>query len=139
MDVPAEVFYVSKNPKLKRATEPFFRGTYNIGLRKGDESLKSEVDAAIDKIINDGTLETILRKWGLWNDAQLELRTPGQAEQKNTEAGYDITSAAFNWREAIWRLARAAVVTVLIAFGSMSLFVIRVLQEFSSDTLGINP
>jgi polar amino acid transport system substrate-binding protein len=57
MDVPAEVFYVSKNTKLKRATEPFFRGTYNIGLRKGDESLKSEVDAAIDKITNDGTLE----------------------------------------------------------------------------------
>ena len=119
MDVPAEVFYVSKNTKLKRATEPFFRGTYNIGLRKGDESLKSEVDTGIDKITNDGTLETILRKWGLWNDAQLELRTPGKAEQKNTEAGYDITSAAFNWREAIWRLARAAVVTVLIAFGSM--------------------
>ena len=61
---------------------PFFRGTYNIGLRKGDESLKSEVDTAIDKITNDGTLETILRKWGLWNDAQLELRTPGKAEQK---------------------------------------------------------
>jgi polar amino acid transport system substrate-binding protein len=118
MDVPAEVFYVSKSRTLKRATEPFFRGTYNIGLGKGDTALKAEVDSAIDKIMRDGTLEQILRKWGLWNDAQLELHNPvkfGQPE--NT--GYDITSAAFNWREAIWRLARAAVVTVLIAFGSM--------------------
>jgi polar amino acid transport system substrate-binding protein len=120
MDVPAEVFYVSKSSTLKRATEPFFRGTYNIGLRKGDTALKAEVDAAIDKIMRDGTLEQILRKWGLWNDAQLELHSPlkpGQAPE--TTSGYDITSAVFNWREAIWRLARAAVVTVLIAFGSM--------------------
>jgi His/Glu/Gln/Arg/opine family amino acid ABC transporter permease subunit len=118
MDVPAEVFYVSKSSTLKRATEPFFRGTYNIGLRKGDTALKAEVDAAIDKIMRDGTLEQILRKWGLWNDAQLELHNPLKSGQETT-SGYDITSAAFNWREAIWRLARAAVVTVLIAFGSM--------------------
>ena len=47
MDVPAEVFYVSKkSTTLKRACEPFFRGTYNIGLRKGDDALKAELDAA---------------------------------------------------------------------------------------------
>jgi polar amino acid transport system substrate-binding protein len=120
MDVPAEVFYVGKSTSLKRAGEPFFRGTYNIGLRKGDEALKAEVDAAIDKIIQNGSLEKILRKWSLWNDAQLELRTPSKAAaQPEDNGGYDFTSASFNWREAIWRLARAAVVTILIAFGSM--------------------
>src|ERR1051325_582138 len=81
MDVPAEVFYVSKDPKVKRAGEPFFRGTYNIGLRKGDDQLKTEVDAAIDNIINDGSLEKILRKWGLWNDAQVELQTRNKTGQ----------------------------------------------------------
>jgi polar amino acid transport system substrate-binding protein len=119
MDVPAEVFYVSKSATLKRAGEPFFRGTYNIGLRKGDDALKTEIDAAIDKIMSDGTLEQILRKWGLWNDAQLELHNPAKPSQQNADQGYDITSATFNWREAVWRLARAAMVTVLIAFGSM--------------------
>src|ERR1051325_8282895 len=121
MDVPAEVFYVGKSKTLKRAGEPFFRGTYNIGLRKGDDVLKSEVDAAIDKITRDGTLEKILRKWGLWNDAQLALQQPIRPGQQNTDLAYDITSTTFNWREAIWRLARAAVVTVLIAFGSMAI------------------
>lgn len=121
MDVPAEVFYVSKSTTLKRASEPFFRGTYNVGLRKGDEALKAEVDAAIDKIINDGTLEKILRKWGLWNDAQLELQAKNNSVQPADNTGYDITSVSFNWREAVWRLARAAVVTVLIAFGSMAI------------------
>src|SRR5436190_22056380 len=42
MDVPAEVLYVSKSTTLKRACDPFFRGTYNIGLRKGDDELKSQ-------------------------------------------------------------------------------------------------
>ena len=120
MDVPAEVFYVSKDSKVKRATEPFFRGTYNIGLRKGDDALKAEVDAAIDKITNDGSLEKILRKWGLWNDAQKELQTDTQTgKTPDDTGGYDITSASFNWSEALIRLARAALVTVLIAFGSM--------------------
>jgi polar amino acid transport system substrate-binding protein len=121
MDVPAEVFYESKSTKLKRATEPFFRGTYNVGLRKGDDQLKAEVDKAIDQIVNDGTLEKILRKWGLWNDAQLELQTTSKTGKTPEIVPYDITSTTFNWREAIWRLARAAVVTVLIAFGSMAI------------------
>jgi len=119
MDVPAEVFYVSKSQTLKRAGDPFFRGTYNIGLRKGDDALKAELNAAIDRIVNDGTLEKILRKWGLWNEAQLELKTQAGSEPRNTPAAYDITSTTFNWREALWRLTRAAVITVLIAFGSM--------------------
>jgi polar amino acid transport system substrate-binding protein len=123
MDVPAEVFYVSKSATLKRAGEPFFRGTYNIGLRKGDDALKAEVDAAIDKISNDGTLEQILRKWNLWNDAQGELKTKITSGQPINEAN-ELTSSTFNWREALWRLARAAVVTVLIAFGSMIIAVI---------------
>src|SRR5437660_1408566 len=112
MDVPAEVFYVSKSRSLKRAGEPFFRGTYNIGLRKGDDALKTDIDAAIDKIINDGTLEKTLRKWGLWNDAQLELQNKASSGPQNTPSAYDITSATSNWREALWRLTRAAAVTV---------------------------
>jgi polar amino acid transport system substrate-binding protein len=124
MDVPAEVFYVSKSTTLKRAGEPFFRGTYNIGLRKGDDALKREVDAAIDKIIHDGTLEKILRKWSLWNDAQIELQTPARSDQPGNNVAFEVTSTSFNWREALWRLARAAIVTVLIAFGSMFIAVI---------------
>ncbi|PYS26727.1 MAG: amino acid ABC transporter permease [Acidobacteria bacterium] len=124
MDVPAEVFYASKSATLKRAGEPFFRGTYNIGLRKGDDALKAEVDAAIDKIIRDGTLEQILRKWNLWNDAQAELLGSTRSGQPASSAGYEITSEVFNWREAVWRLTRAAMVTVLIAFGSMLIAVV---------------
>jgi polar amino acid transport system substrate-binding protein len=127
MDVPMEAFYARPNPKLKPAGEPTNPGYYVIGLRKGDEALKAEVDAAIDKIVNDGTLERILRKWNLWNDAQLDLRpkpaddsqaAPGGA-QPNAALKYEMTSASFNWAEALWRLTRAAAVTVLLSLGAM--------------------
>ncbi|HEX5887074.1 MAG TPA: ABC transporter substrate-binding protein/permease [Pyrinomonadaceae bacterium] len=119
-DVPAEVFYARPNPKLKPAGAPFTRGLYVIGLRKGDEALKAEVDQGIDKIIRDGTLETILKKWGLWNDAQVEFQTPiREGTQTQTTVEYTTTNVTFNWAEALWRLTRAAGVTVFIALGSM--------------------
>lgn len=126
-DVPAEAFYARPNKRLKPAGEPFTRGLYVIGLRLGDEALKAEVDAAIDKIIADGTLETILKKWGLWNQAQVEFQAPIRSGDKQAAMNvveYTTTESRFNWREALWRLTRAAVVTVLIALGSMVIAVV---------------
>ncbi len=126
MDVPMEMFYARSNARLKPAGGPFHRGLYIIGLRKGDDALKAEVDAAIDKIVNDGTLERILRKWNLWNEAQAELRQQAApanaagAEAQPTVA-YDLTSTSFNWGEALLRLGRAALVTVGLSFGAMLL------------------
>ena len=125
MDVPAEAFYARPNPKLRPAGPPFTRGQYVVGLRKGDEELKAQVDAAIDKIIKDGTLETILRKWGLWNDAQVEFESPIRTGTQPTKVEeYTNTTSTFNWREALWRLTRAAGVTVLIALGSMVIAIV---------------
>ena len=123
MDVPAEAFYARDNPKLKQAGPPFSRGTYVIGLRKGDDALKAEIDAAIEKIITDGTLEQILKKWKLWNDAQIEFQSSVKTKTKPAVA-YEITNASFNWQEALMRLTKAAMVTVLIALGSMVIAVV---------------
>ena len=134
MDVPMELFYARPNSNLKPAGAPFHRGAYIIGLRKGDDALKSEIDAAIGTLLRDGTLERILRRWKLWNDAQVELQ---RAEMQTTLApdgspdatsantvGYELTSTTFNWSEAIVRLARAALVTILLAFGAMLIAVV---------------
>ena len=124
-DVPAEAFYARNNPKFKPAGPPFTRGYYVIGLRQGDEALKSEIDAAINKIIFDGTLEAILKKWGLWNDAQVEFQAPVRAgTQAAQPQEYTPTTTTFNWGEALWRLTRAAAVTVGIALGSMVIAVV---------------
>ncbi len=118
MDVPAEAFYARKNSKLKPAGQPFSKGLYVVGLRKGDDALKAEVDKGIEKIITDGTLEQILKKWGLWNEAQVEFQNSVKTKTPPTTE-FEMTNSAFNWGEALWRLTRAAMVTVLIALGSM--------------------
>ncbi|HEX5709048.1 MAG TPA: ABC transporter substrate-binding protein/permease [Pyrinomonadaceae bacterium] len=139
MDVPMEMYYARRNPRLKAAGEPFHRGAYVVGLRKTDEALKREVDAAIDQIIRDGTLEQILRRWNLWDEAQAALKVErvqeatvaaaGQQGDGNTNASgrdsgsgfaYDMTSTTFNWGEALVRLGRAALITILLAFGAMA-------------------
>jgi polar amino acid transport system substrate-binding protein len=43
---------------------------------------------------------------------------------KTELAPYEMTSSSFNWKEALWRLARAALVTLLLAFGSMIIAVV---------------
>ncbi|HEY6806517.1 MAG TPA: ABC transporter substrate-binding protein/permease [Pyrinomonadaceae bacterium] len=118
MDVPAEAFYARDNPKLKQAGSPFSRGTYVIGLRKGDDALKADVDKAIEKIITDGTLERILTKWKLWNDAQVEFQNSVKTKTAPT-VPFEMTNSSFNWGEALMRLTRAALVTVSLALGSM--------------------
>lgn len=125
MDVPAEAFYARANRKLRPAGPPFLPGHYVVGLRKDDVALKAEIDAAIDKIIVDGTLETILKKWGLWNEAQVKFQAPIRAgtQPAQTEE-FTTTNITFNWGEALWRLTRAAAVTVGIALGSMVIAVV---------------
>jgi His/Glu/Gln/Arg/opine family amino acid ABC transporter permease subunit len=123
MDVPAEAFYARDNPRLKQAGPPFSRGVYVIGLRKGDVALKAEVDKAIESIIVDGSLERILTKWKLWNEAQVEFHA--SVKTKTPPAvPFEMTNSSFNWLEALRRLSKAAGITVLLALGSMVIAVV---------------
>ncbi|NTW83480.1 MAG: ABC transporter permease subunit [Chlorobiaceae bacterium] len=117
MDVAGEMFYARSNPKLKPAGKPFQTGAYVVGIRKADASLKVEIDKAIDVLINDGTIEKIFRKWNLWDDEQIKLRT---AKPPTIE----ITSTKLNWSEGLIKLFKAAMITVLLAFGAMFIAVI---------------
>jgi len=110
MDDPAEMFYARSNPKLKWACEPFNPGTFIIGIRKGDIATKTKIDAAIDSVINNGTIEKILRKWNMWSDAQKRLIN---------NSNIDVIKKSFSWGQGLLRLLHAAAITVLLAFGAM--------------------
>ncbi|MCS7082558.1 MAG: ABC transporter substrate-binding protein/permease [Bacteroidetes bacterium] len=111
MDLPIAQYYAFPNPNLKPAGEPFYVSAYVVGLRKDDRELKAQIDAAIDTLLRNGTMERILRKWNLWDELQAQLA--------QGEARYDMAASEFNWGEALWRLLRAAAVTVALAFGAM--------------------
>ncbi|NTU98176.1 MAG: ABC transporter permease subunit [Chlorobiaceae bacterium] len=117
MDVAGEMFYARSNPNLKQAGTPFQTGAYVVGIRKDEAALKAKIDSAIDVLVNNGTVEKIFRKWKLWDEEQIKLRTVKPAE-------IEMTSAKFNWSEGLIKLFKAALVTILLAFGAMVIAVI---------------
>src|SRR5690606_35695658 len=63
---------VSTRPTLVCVPGDIARGTYVIGLRKGDAELKAAIDGALAAMRADGELERILRKAKLWDVRQTE-------------------------------------------------------------------
>lgn len=117
MDVAGEMFYARSNPKLKAAGKPFQTGAYVVGIRKNDTLLLSKVNAAIDTLVNNGTVEKIFTKWQLWDEEQIKLRTAKPPV-------FGMTTTKLNWNEGLIKLFKAASVTVFLAFGAMFLAVI---------------
>lgn len=127
MDDPAEMYYARSNPKLKWACEPFNSGYFIVGIKKGDVETKRKIDAAIDSIVNNGSIEKILRKWDMWSEAQNKLKSVQSLE---------VIKKSFNWGEGLLRLAHAAINTIGLAFGAMLIAVIIGLPLWYGQTKG---
>jgi len=52
------------------------RGVYVVGIPRGEASLKTTIDAALEDMIAKGELRAILERWRLWDDRQIELSKP---------------------------------------------------------------
>lgn len=95
LDVPIATYYGRFGGKLKPAGPPIGRGLYSGVLRKGDIAKRDALDAALGSMIDDGTLRSILEKWGLWNDAQAELvRGRALVEQFTKQDAWEIFMAS---------------------------------------------
>ncbi len=64
---------VPTKPTLRCLPYDIARGTYVIGMRKGDIALKVAIDGALAGMRADGELEQILRKAKLWDDRQTDV------------------------------------------------------------------
>jgi polar amino acid transport system substrate-binding protein len=120
LDLPIAVYYLTKEPNLKRSGEPFAPGYYGIGIRKEDETLLLALNKAIAELQADGTLEKIYRHWDLWDKNQLliaDYHPAKPAEQKSI-------SAFRNWRTYLPLLLKGALVTVKISVLAMALAIV---------------
>ncbi|MGA2256117.1 MAG: ABC transporter substrate-binding protein/permease, partial [Thermoguttaceae bacterium] len=84
LDLPIALQYTKRDPdfesKLKFVGKPLAPGLYVIAFRKDDEAVAKQFDAAIEKLLGNGTLKQIYQRWDLWNDDQAKLHT-GDVEQ----------------------------------------------------------
>jgi polar amino acid transport system substrate-binding protein len=118
LDLPIAIYYAKPNPDLEFAGTAVARGTYAIMFQKGNEALKHRIDAALEKMIQDGRLRAILERWNLWDDQQAALSQVGNG---------DILSAsrrAWTFDRYFPLLLRGAALTVFLAFVSFGLAIL---------------
>lgn len=68
IDLPMVQRYAGENPALAFAGTPFAPGRYAIAVHPEEQALGSAIDQALDRMIQDGTLQEILTRWKLWDE-----------------------------------------------------------------------
>ncbi len=119
-DVPVAAFYGKDFPGLHKVGDPVASGYYVALVRHGDDKLRTALDAALIKAMNDGTLQRIYEKYGLWNDEQNRL--PSLAA--NWPPATDNAPAASRWANFPYYMSLlllAAWTTIKLACLSMPL------------------
>jgi polar amino acid transport system substrate-binding protein len=117
-DVPIGVHYGPDFPGLHTVGEPLAPGYYVGYVRKGDEPLRAALNTAIQSAIDDGTLERLYRKYGIWNDDQRQLAAVAQDWPPAID---DAASRWANFGHYTGMLLRAAWITVQLSILSMPL------------------
>ena len=97
-------------------------GRYVGVLARADSALRDSVDVVLRAAMRDGTLERIFRRWNVWDPRQGEL-----FRSVAGEGGTPPSEATRSGAGSVWAylpsLGRAAVVTAVLSFLSMTLAV----------------
>src|SRR5437016_453345 len=103
--------YGLSKPDLELADADVARGTYVVGLRKGDGDLRDAVDAALSQMESSGELARIYERWHLPRVSPSPAAPEPSAEPP--AARFDLAQVAL--------FLRGAVVTLFISFVAMAL------------------
>ncbi|NOS68781.1 MAG: ABC transporter permease subunit [Verrucomicrobia bacterium] len=118
-DLPIALYYAKPDVELKLSGEPFAPGYYGIGVRKQDTTLTAAINKAIKELSEDGTLEKICRKYGIWDQRQAGLKE----YQPEAVAQRKSISTLREWPKYLPLLLRGAVTTVELSVLGMALAV----------------
>ncbi len=119
-DLPIAVQYTKRDPdfqaRLRFAGKPLAPGFYVIAFRKEDEALAAQFDAAIGKLLDNGTLQRIYQRWDLWNDDQAKLTTGQMSEVLRPTALHWSFNQYFPWLlSGAWMTVKLTVLGFLLA------------------------
>lgn len=67
LDAPIIMYYGGIDRNLKIINTPIDRMEYCIVLSKSNTELLIKINRALDRLIKDGTIKSILERWNLWN------------------------------------------------------------------------
>jgi polar amino acid transport system substrate-binding protein len=108
LDDPVARYHGEIIPGLRYAAKGIGSGVYAIGVRKGDDRLLAELNSILSSMQSDGTLLSILKRWGLDTSDTNIVRRP--------------------YTSSIWIyvpiLLKAAGMTVFLSFSSMAVAIL---------------
>ena len=119
-DTPIVQENLKGNPRLRRVGLPFGWGHYAVAVPRGEQALLTRVDEAILALAKDGILQRIYERYGLWDETQQALVSWKPQEMGERQR----RSVMAEWRGVLPALLRAAVTTVWVTLGGMSLAVV---------------
>jgi polar amino acid transport system substrate-binding protein len=120
---------VRRNRGIVNQPQEVGRGYYVGVLAAGDTALRDRMNGILRQAMQDGRLETIFRRWNLWNADQPAMYARLLAGQQAVAAPRPVTAASGNvgaWAAALRylpALLRAAVITLVLSCLSMILAV----------------
>src|SRR5882724_10053957 len=117
LDLPIAQYYAKDDPALKFAGAPFAPGYYAIGVRREDLMLLAAINEAIKDLDNNGMLERIYRKYGVWDERQALLKN----YQPDVIMHRKSVSALREWPKFLPLLLRGAATTVELSVLAMAL------------------
>src|SRR5215472_8329638 len=88
LDAPIALYY-GERPELTTLHAGFGELRYVAVVRSGDGRLRDALDRALGSLIEDGTLPSLLQRWGLWTDEAgraLGVSTPPAGPSSELEA-----------------------------------------------------
>ena len=98
-------------------------GHYIVITAPENTALRDQVDAILREAMQDGTLETIFRKWKSWNEDQVRLYERASSQQTASGAAAPVVSTTELVRRYVPSLFQAAGITLILSFASMALAV----------------
>ena len=80
LDYPIALYYAAPNPYLAQVGVPIGQLAYGMAMRKEDDELAQQINAAYDRLVANGTWAQILAKWNLWTPVMADAlrQTPPQ-------------------------------------------------------------
>ena len=116
LDLPIALYYAKPDKALQFSGNPFAPGYYGIGVRKEDKALLDALNQAIGELAENGTLERIYRRYGLWEASQEHLKDYQPELAPNGER----VSTLREWPKYLPLLLRGSVVTIQLSVIAMA-------------------
>ncbi len=98
LDDPITRYYGAIEPDLEVVPGTFGEVRYAVAVRKGEDSLREAIDAALEELAREGTLRDIYERWGLWNAETAELLGDPNPSPRGVPEQYEA------WRAAVGKV-----------------------------------